>query len=80
MRGTRDATVPAGKNGRKSAARELQAFDDVGDHPDVRILRLVARHEKHLLLVSHVYRERDGHAGEYDGVVERNESECSHGG
>ena len=46
---------------------------DLGNGADLEKLVLVAGHEHHVLVLAHVDRERDAHAGEGDGVIERDQ-------
>ena len=61
------------------AAGEADTVADRGDGSDIRVATLVTRNEQHLGLLADVDRERDGHVGEDDDVLQRNQQQFPHG-
>jgi hypothetical protein len=61
------------RNGEAGAAREADTLGHLGHGSDLRVLLLMLRNEQNALLVADVDRQRDGHAGEDDGVFEGDE-------
>ena len=78
MGGADDGAVQAGQGDGAAAAGEADALVDLGDGADLRVLLLVLGHEQHAGLVAGVDRQRDGHAREDDGVLERDEQQVAH--
>ena len=62
------------------AAANADAVGDLGDGADGGVLVLVTRHEHDAVLVAHVDGEGDVHAGEDDGVFERDEQQIGQSG
>src|SRR5439155_17726803 len=58
---------------RVASAGQPYALRHLGDRAHLQELVLVPGHEYHALVVAHVDRERDAHAGEHHGVIQRNQ-------
>ncbi len=69
--------VEAGKRDGVSAAGQADAIGNLGHGADLCVLGLVPRHEQHALFVADVDRQRDGHAREHHGVLERDEQQVA---
>ena len=78
VRDADDAAVQALERDGVRAAGQADAVADLGDGADGRVLVLVPRHEQDAVLVADVDREGDVHAGENDGVFERDEQKVGH--
>jgi hypothetical protein len=65
--------MKAAQRNRLGATGEAQPIGDLGHRPDPGEIALLARHEEHAILVADVDRQRHGHVGEDDGVLQRNE-------
>jgi hypothetical protein len=73
--GADDAAVQAGQRDGPRAAGKADAVGDLGDGAHLRVLVVVPRYEQDALLVADVHRQRDGHAREHHGVLERDEQQ-----
>ena len=73
LRGADQRAVLAGDRDRVAAAGQPQLLADLGDRADLEELVLVARHEHDALVIADVDGQRDAHAGEHDGVLERDQ-------
>ena len=62
--------MEAGERHDLSSAGHAAALDDVGDSANLCVDALVARHHEHTGRGADVDRQRHGHAGEDDGVVQ----------
>ena len=69
----REPAMQAGQRDRADAAGQPAALDHVGDRADARVLALVTRDDENALGVAGLGRDRGGHAGEEDAVVEGNQ-------
>ena len=75
VRGADHGAVQAVERDGAAAAGQADAVADLGDGADGRVLVLVPRHEHDAVLVADVDRQGDVHAGEHDGVLERDEQQ-----
>ncbi len=78
MGGADDAAVQAGEGDGAAATGEADAVGHLGDGADGGVLLLVLRHQQDARLVTGVDRQRDGHAREHHGVLERDEQQVAH--
>jgi hypothetical protein len=58
-----------------AAAGQPQPLTDLGDRADLEELVLVTGHEHDALVLPDLDRQRDAHAGEHDGVLERDQAQ-----
>ena len=72
-----DGAMQAADGDGGAAAGQADAVGHLGHGADLRVLRLVPRHEQHAVLVADVDRERHGHAREHDGVLEGDEQQVA---
>ena len=78
MRGAGDAAVqPLQRHGAR-AAGQADAVGDLGDRADGGEFLLVPGHEQDALLLADVHGERERHAREDDGVVQRDQEKATH--
>ena len=77
--GADDAAMQAFEADGATAAADADAVGDLGDGADGGVLALVPRHEHDAVFVADVHREGDVHAGEDDGVFERDEQQIGQG-
>src|SRR5687768_15505091 len=61
-----------------AAAAELDALGDLGDDTDLGVLVAAARHQQHAGVGAGIDGQGHRHAGEYDGVIQGNQSIGSH--
>ena len=73
LRGADQRAVLAGDRDGAAAAGQAQLLGDLGDRADLEELVLVTGHEHDALVLADVDRQRDAHAREHDGVVERDQ-------
>ncbi len=78
MGGADDAAVQAGQRNGDGTAGQADTVGHLGDGADLRVLLLVPRHQEDARLVTGVDRQRDGHAREHHGVLERDEQQVAH--
>src|SRR5262245_18661994 len=78
LRGPGHPARESAEHHRRCAARELQALEDLADHPDARIVGAVARHQEDPGIGADVDRERHLHVREDYGVVERDQAMVGH--
>ena len=71
--GAGDPAVEAVQLDGAGAAGQPDAIGDLGHGADAGEIALVAGDEQDALLLAGIDRQRDGHAREDDGVVERNQ-------
>jgi len=76
--GADDAAMQAGQCDGVGAAGQPDMIGHLGDGADLRVLLLVLRHQQDARFVADVDRQRDGHAREHDGVLERDEQQVTH--
>ena len=78
VRGADHCAVQAGQGDGGGAAGQADAVGNLGHGADLRVLLLVPRHQENAILVAGVHRQRDGHAREHHGVLERDEQKVAH--
>ncbi len=75
--GADDAAVEAGERDGAGSAGQADAVGHLGHGADLRVLGLMPGHEQDAILVADVDRQRDGHAREHHGVLERDEQQVA---
>ena len=76
--GADDAAVQAGQRNGDGTAGQADSVGHLGDGADLRVLLLVPGHQQDARFVAGVDRQRDGHAREHHGVLERDEQQVAH--
>ncbi len=75
LRGADQSAVLAGDRDGVAAAGQADLIANLGDRADLEELVLVAGDEHDTLVIAHVDGQRDAHAGEHDGVLERDQTQ-----
>jgi hypothetical protein len=70
--------LPGERDG-TAASRQPHALGYLGNDANLEVLVLVMRNEHHALVIAYVYRHRDPHTGEHDGVFHWDQSQRGHG-